>query len=900
MSTTPSAPAAAATPAATAPDSDAAATADETQPLKSLHNTSSRVELRLLHAQQAGDVPGLATDAEFRVYLADELVRRVQRDFANVHLTEEELRPLAERAVDGVRFELELNIEVKATPDQPLRVTPDVLRERAWLLGFRYQKFLEQIKHVQEADVRRAKDLAKQSATAAAAVQRLESGAYDDIESKAGATLPPDLVAHVMQVGLEAYLTTMRRVVWGDRAFGIDVVFKDLTVTQDARDAPPLHPSPPAHAHAHAHDANATAPDPTSPRSTAATATTPNIARSAFAEGCASCVAIQRSCCRPRASSKPACAGPTATVQHLKPATGVLKSGTLTLVLGPPHAGKTQLLKALSGKLRSVGHVHVGGQVWYNGRPASDVNPRLFAAMVAETDVHIPTLTVRETLEFAYACRGRPSKRAAKFATEPEEMRRVAKTRVDVVMATLGLTRVADSPIGNDVIKGISGGEMRRVTLGEMLVVGAKVLCLDEISTGLDSAATLDITKGVRALCRVFDATAIVSLLQPPPETVSLCDNLVLMADGRIVYHGPLQRAEEHLRVSLNVVRDANDPRDMAEFLVDVAGSTPAVDLEQAYLASSFGQDQTTAASAPPESFMRAGDEREEALFAATQPYARSWPALLGVVAVRQMTVMLRNRAFIIARIVQNIFMGLVLGAAFFAIPFTQWYLVAMVLMQLQSFMAFSTVALINDIINARDVFYKHSSEGFFPPSVYVVADYVVQLPFTLMDSLVLATIAYFMAGLSTSSNGEPYFIFLIIMASFGAAMAQLVRALAYVSPNSNAANALTVMIAVMSLVFSGGPITFGSIPPWWIWYMWAFSPMSWSYRAAVQNEFLSQKYQAKCASGCPNNLAGQCLLYCSNPPCAAPYPNTLCGDLFLTARQVPTCLLYTSDAADD
>jgi len=112
-----------------------------------------------------------------------------------------------------------------------------------------------------------------------------------------------------------------------------------------------------------------------------------------------------------------------------------------------------------------------------------------------------------------------------------------------LILATLGLLRVADTVIGNDMIKGVSGGEARRVTLGEQLVTGGKVLLLDEISTGLDSAATFvffpcpiflffvllkgnqkisralkyvassfDITKAIRAMARVFNLTVVVSL----------------------------------------------------------------------------------------------------------------------------------------------------------------------------------------------------------------------------------------------------------------------------------------------------------------------------------------------------------------------------------------------------
>src|SRR5690606_38147345 len=85
------------------------------------------------------------------------------------------------------------------------------------------------------------------------------------------------------------------------------------------------------------------------------------------------------------------------------------------------------------------------------------------------------------------------------------------------------------------------GGERRRVTLGEMLVTGTNVLCLDEISTGLDSAATYDITRYLQSIAHFLDQCVIVSLLQPPPEVVALFDDVAVIAEGMLIYHGPIR-----------------------------------------------------------------------------------------------------------------------------------------------------------------------------------------------------------------------------------------------------------------------------------------------------------------------------------------------------------------------
>ncbi|KAE9131704.1 hypothetical protein PF010_g3434, partial [Phytophthora fragariae] len=112
--------------------------------------------------------------------------------------------------------------------------------------------------------------------------------------------------------------------------------------------------------------------------------------------------------------------------------------------------------------------------------------------LVDQMDNHIPTLTVRETFKFADMCvNGRPE-------DQPEETRDVAALRTELFTQILGLEECADTVVGDALLRGVSGGERKRVTIGEVLVGGQSLFLCDEISTGLDSAATFDIIKSMR------------------------------------------------------------------------------------------------------------------------------------------------------------------------------------------------------------------------------------------------------------------------------------------------------------------------------------------------------------------------------------------------------------------
>ncbi|KAJ0397746.1 hypothetical protein P43SY_005603 [Pythium insidiosum] len=219
-------------------------------------------------------------------------------------------------------------------------------------------------------------------------------------------------------------------------------------------------------------------------------------------------------------------ASTTVTKYILRDVSAVFRPGTMTLVLGQPGSGKSSLLKALSGRLANKKAIQVEGETTYNGIPSETLRGRVpqFAAYVAQRDAHFPTLTVEETLEFAHAC--------AKNAAPSEKM---GARRPSDVINDLGLAHCSDTVVGDAMIRGVSGGERKRVTIGEMSFGHRSLECFDEISTGLDSATTFDIVSAQRNRVKTLQKTVITALLQPSPEVFALFDDLMILNDGAIV-----------------------------------------------------------------------------------------------------------------------------------------------------------------------------------------------------------------------------------------------------------------------------------------------------------------------------------------------------------------------------
>ncbi|KAI8529592.1 hypothetical protein RHMOL_Rhmol12G0236900 [Rhododendron molle] len=119
------------------------------------------------------------------------------------------------------------------------------------------------------------------------------------------------------------------------------------------------------------------------------------------------------------------------------------------------------------------------------------------------------------------------------------------EAEVDLFMKMLGLDVCRDTIVGDGMQRGISGGQKKRVTTGEMIVGSAKTLFMDEISTGLDSSTTFQIVKCLQQIAHLTEATILMSLLQPALETFDLFDDIILLSEGQIVYQGPREHILE-------------------------------------------------------------------------------------------------------------------------------------------------------------------------------------------------------------------------------------------------------------------------------------------------------------------------------------------------------------------
>ncbi|CAN4108971.1 unnamed protein product [Withania somnifera] len=535
-----------------------------------------------------------------------------------------------------------------------------------------------------------------------------------------------------------------------------------------------------------------------------------------------------------------------AKIKIIDDVSGLIKPGRMTLLLGPPGCGKTTLLKALSGNLDNS--LKVSGEISYNGYKLAEFVPQKTSAYISQNDLHIPEMTVRETIDYSSRFQGVGSRadtminlsrreKEAGIIPDPDidtYMKAISvegqKTNLqtDYILKILGLDICADTLVGDAMRRGISGGQKKRLTTGELIVGPTKALFMDEISNGLDSSTTYQIVACLQQLAHITDATILVSLLQPAPETFDLFDDIILMAEGKILYHGP--------RNSVTSKKDQaqywHGTKETYKFVsVDTLSrkfkESPYMkklneELSVAYVKSRCHKNSITFHnySLPKWELFRACMSREFLLMKRNSFIYIFKNVQLVIVAFICMTVFLRSRMDTDLE-----HANYYLGALFFALVF--------LLMD-----AFPELTM---TITRLAIFYKQNDLCFYPAWAYAVPATILKIPLSLLVSVIWTCMTYYVIGFSPEAGR--FFRQLLLLFAVHMTSISMFRFLASVCRTvvaSTAAGSLSILFAIL---FSGFIIPRPSMPIWLKWGFW-ISPLTYGEIGLAVNEFLAPRWQ--------------------------------------------------------
>ncbi|OMO62655.1 ABC transporter-like protein [Corchorus olitorius] len=253
---------------------------------------------------------------------------------------------------------------------------------------------------------------------------------------------------------------------------------------------------------------------------------------------------------------RPTAAGTIEERSILNNITGMVSPGEILAILGPSGSGKSTLLNALAGRLTHT-QGFSGTILANNKKPTKQIAKR--TGFVTQEDVLYPHLTVRETLVFCSLLR------------LPTTLRRKDKVSIaETVLSELGLSKCENTIIGNTFIRGISGGERKRVSIAHEMLINPSLLILDEPTSGLDSTAAHRLVSTLASLAQK-GKTIVTSMHQPSSRVYQMFDSVLVLSEGRSLYFG---KATEAMPYFESVGFAPSFPMNPADFLLDLANGT--------------------------------------------------------------------------------------------------------------------------------------------------------------------------------------------------------------------------------------------------------------------------------------------------------------------------------------
>ncbi|KAK8584825.1 hypothetical protein V6N13_138771 [Hibiscus sabdariffa] len=577
----------------------------------------------------------------------------------------------------------------------------------------------------------------------------------------------------------------------------------------------------------------------------------------------------------------------TTKLTILKDISGIIKPSRMTLLLGPPSSGKTTLLLALAGKLDPS--LKVKGEVTYNGYRLNEFVPKKTSAYISQNDIHVGEMTVKETLDFSARCQGvgtrydllselaRREKDAGIFPEADVDlfMKATAMKGVesslftDYTLKLLGLDICKDIIVGDEMQRGISGGQKKRVTTGEMIVGPTKTLFMDEISTGLDSSTTYQIVKCLQQIVHLTEATILMSLLQPAPETFDLFDDIILLSEGQIVYQGPREHVVEFFescgfkcperKGTADFLQEVTSKKDQEQYWAD--RSKPYRYITVPEFANRFklfhvGMRLENEISVP---FDKSRGHRAALAF---KEYSVSKMELLKACWDKEWLLIKRNSFIYVFKTVQIIIMAIIASTVFLRTELhtrneqdAAIYVGALLFgMIINMFNGFSELSM---MISRLPVFYKQRDLLFHPVWTFTLPTFLLRVPISILESTVWMVVTYYTMGFAPeASRFFKTFLLVFLVQQMAAGLFRLTAGICRTMIIANTGGALTLLLVFL---LGGFIIPKGEIPKWWEWAYWV-SPLTYGYNAFTVNELFAPRWMNKKASDNVTSLGVQVL----------------------------------------
>jgi ABC-type multidrug transport system ATPase subunit len=533
---------------------------------------------------------------------------------------------------------------------------------------------------------------------------------------------------------------------------------------------------------------------------------------------------------------------------------GSAKPGEMVLVLGRPGAGCSTFLKTIANQRN--GFMGVTGDVHYGGIDAKEMSKRFKGQVIysEEDDVHNATLTVSQTIDFALRVK-------ATSKLLPEHSRKTFRKMIrDTLLKMFDVEHTKHTLVGSPTVRGVSGGERKRVSIMEVLCSGAAVIGWDNTSRGLDASTALDYAKSMRILTDVLETTMFVSLYQASESIWEQFDKVLVIDEGRCVYYGPRTQARQYFyslgfgerprQTSADYVTGMTDKyeRIFQEGRSESNVPCSPEQLEEAYQKSDiykqvlseknkFDEAVKNEEKARADEFRVAVKQEKHAGVRPHSQYTVPFWEQVYALFLRQMQMKAGDKFDIFMSYVTAIVLALLIGGIFFKMPTTTdgVFIRGGDLFILLLFSTLTAFAEMPTQMMGRPILARQAGYAFYRPAAQLIASLIADFPFGIPRTIMFTVIVYFMSGLALSAGA--FFTALLIIHIAYYVFRCLFTLFGVVTRNFYTAARLAAIVMTLLVLWAGYVIPQFTMARWLFWISY-INPVYYAFEAMMINEF--------------------------------------------------------------
>lgn len=529
----------------------------------------------------------------------------------------------------------------------------------------------------------------------------------------------------------------------------------------------------------------------------------------------------------------------------------IAKPGDMVLVLGRPGAGCSSFLKVTAGEIDQF-KGGVEGEINYDGIPQKEMMKKYKADVIynGELDVHFPHLTVKQTLDFAIACK---TPRTRVNSVSRQEY--IDATR-DLYATIFGLRHTYNTKVGNDFVRGVSGGERKRVSIAEALAAKGTIYCWDNATRGLDASTALEYAQAIRIMTNLLKSTAFVTIYQASENIYETFDKVTVLYSGRQIYFGPINQAKDYFarmgyicparQATAEFLTAVTDPQGLHKIKPGFENTVPrtAEEFEKYWHESpeysqlikdieEYNQEVDTEKT---KDLLKASMDQQKSKHSSKRSYytVTYWEQVR-LCTARGFQRIYGNKSYTIINVCAAVIQAFISGSLYYNTPSSTNGAFSRGGVLYFTLLYYSLISLANLSFEHRPILQKHKGYSLYHPSAESLGSTIAAFPFRLIGMTLFLIIIYFLSNLHRRPGS--FFLVYLFLVMCAEAINSLFEMVSAACDTLAQANSISGILMMSISMYSTYVIQLPSMHPWFKWISYVL-PIRYAFESMLNTEF--------------------------------------------------------------